>query len=336
MSMHRVIAFVIASAIIATTSSVLARDASVRVDGCAGAEGAVAGALALELGASWQLVPEDAAALRIEVVIADCDAEVWSARVLDAEGTTLRGPAELAMAGFPSSSRARIAALWIAEWLATIEGREPPPVEIEPAPTPEPAPLAAPARAAEPAPVPAVIDATPEPPLRTRFVGLASFRQVPDTPATLGGIDLAFQIARDGTLGVGAEIGVGLEGGTQWMYEMLVVRGTLSAFVLFGGNDWLEVDVGARATLEELVQYTRGAWRERLSGTLHGYVGGFVRTLVFVVPATVALAVDLEFGGAPTPVSYFVPQEPGHEFPGDYDDLLGGFYFSARAGVVIQ
>lgn len=342
---------IVVACVVMVASAAQAHDVSVRVDGCDGAETAtVAAALALELGAGWRVVPELDAPMRIEVSIADCAATTWSARVLDARGEVLRGPAELAMGGFPSSGRARIAALWIAEWLATItpEGA----VEIavtdvaadtgaaaHAAPETTPPIVADPAAQAD-APITTEITtqlATPrdDAPLLVRFVALASFRQVPGTPATLGGGDLAVQIARGGTIGLGVELGAGVESGKQWSYDLLLVRGTLSAFVLLGGTDWIEIDVGARAALEHLPSYTRGAFMERLSGTLHGYLGSFVRTLIFVVPG-VSIAVDLEFAGGLTPITYHVDQPPGYELPDDYDELLGGFSFAARAGIVIQ
>lgn len=369
--MRLVVSSVLAALCVVTSASrAQARDVSVRVEGCEGAMTAtVAAALALELGAAWQVVPEADATVRVEVTIADCEAASWSTRLLDREGAVLRGPADLAMAGFPTASRARIAALWIAEWLATLDGEARAPTEgaalgagaepdadgdadpggaadADPAGTdgadagagaaaaaghgPEDRDGAAAAGAeAEPP------DGHDEAPLLFRFVALATMRQIPETPATLGGVELGFQVARGGPIGIGAELGAGIEGGRQWSYDLFVVRGTLSAFLLLEAAQWIEIDIGARAALEHLPAYTRGAFREHLSGNLHGYMGGFLRTLLFVVPG-IAITVDIEASGALTPVIYYVDQPPGAELPGNPAELLSGFALGVRAGIVLQ
>lgn len=326
-----------------SASSASAQRVSVVVEGECVERVDVESALALELAAGWVMVGEDdsTAEVRVEVVAAACEAATWTARVVDRSGVVVRGPAELAMAGFAPASRARIAALWLAEWLATLPGA--PEAEADPAPVsvPEPAPVSVPDvepgadsgsdADSDPGPDPDSDD----PPLRFRFVALATFRQVPDTPATLGGGEIGVQLARGDELGFGVELSAGVEGGVQWTYEMLVLRGSVSAFALLAPAAWVEIDLGARASLEHLTEYTRSALRERLYGPLHGTVGAFARTLLFVTGG-LAVAVDLELGGALAPVVYSVEQPPGYELPSDWDELLGGFYFAARAGIVVQ
>ncbi|MFO0628433.1 MAG: hypothetical protein U0325_22865 [Polyangiales bacterium] len=308
--------------------------------GCAGAGSPVAGlpdALRLELNPAWRLADEPTGAVQVRVTLAGCAADTWTLTLHDRDGATTLGPVALHVGGFPAAARTRIAALWIAEWLATL----PPP--SSPLPPPSPAPPAAVVLPAPPAPVaprpwtppsapPPVVRAASSTTVRARFGVTASFRQVPETPASLGGIDVSLHLLW-GRFGV--ELGGGLEAGLRWSAPLAVARGSVAAFWVFTPAARFSVDVGVRLTLADLLFYDP-VWGTRQSGrsTVHGGGGVFGRALLRVSART-SLAMDLEAGGNPWYAEHsLLAGDP--RVPVDHERILGGFFFVARTGVLFD
>lgn len=307
-----------------------AQEIAVEVEGCAALRpDALGEAIALELGEGGAVRPRDQAPLVVIVDAARCDGETWRARIEDAVGV-VRGPMELSLASFPMESRVRITALFIAEWLAAVAPRPRAAEALAP-----PAPPAS--HAPRPPPAEPAVEAEPAPPtaseLHLRVLGMISFRQIPDTPASVGGTDLGVQLAHVGELGLGVEISLGAEYGRQWDFIGLgTVRGALSSFVLFTPLEWLEVDLGVRGTVEALVDYGHHDLAANDDDPWHGWLSGFARGLWHALPALgLSLALEVEMGGSIGNV-VITDGLPG---PPESDEvLLEGFLFAARAGVV--
>lgn len=312
-----------------------ADDLHLTVEGCEGAESPAAtlpAALRLELPPAWRLAATPTSAVRVGIVLAGCSADTWTLTLRDRDGAQTLGPVALHVGGFPPAARTRIAALWIAEWLATLPPPAPvtAPPSIPPARPPEvPAP-----RAWVPPPDPA--PPTPRPAsaatVRARFAVMGAFRQIPETPASLGGLDVALHL-RWGRFGV--ELGGGLEAGLRWTVPLAVARASLGAFWVFAPAPRFSVDVGLRVTLADLLLYEPPwAARQPVQQTAHGGGGVFGRALLSV-SSRASLAMDLEVGANPWYAEHTVI--PGDSRgPVDQERILGGFTFAARTGVVFD
>ena len=109
-----------------------ARDLTVTVVGCRTTiEPSLRHALALELNGSFRILDASAVSpgtegpIHIRVGVVHCDAESWMVRLSSPSGQPLFGPERLFLGGQSRASRARIAALWIAERLAYALPRSP-------------------------------------------------------------------------------------------------------------------------------------------------------------------------------------------------------------------
>lgn len=317
----------LACALACAATSAQGGDLALDVQGCAEPDSparALPDALRLELSPEWRVATTDDAPVRVRVSLEGCAADAWTIALLDAEGAVRRGPVALDVRGFPASARTRIAALWIAEWLATLAPAESPPAVAR---SSAPAPLETP-----PAPAPR----PPSPPrprvFRARIGVMGAFRQVPETPASLAGAEVALHLVWGRW---GAELAGGVEAGVRWSNPMAVVRGSLGLFYAAPITERFSVDVGLRLTLADLVYYElRFAARDQTLRTAHGGGGVFGRALLRM-SARASLAVDLEGGYNPWYAENSVASGQLSP-PEESDRILGGFTFAARVGVVFD
>lgn len=307
----------------------------VTVEDCAGAESpaiTLPDALRLELSPAWRLAATSEAVVRVQVTLAGCAADTWTLTLSDRDGARDLGPVALHVGGFPAAARTRIAALWIAEWLATLPPPAPPtaPPEAPPAQrpvAPAPLPWSPPTAPSPPARVPASAAR-----LRARFGVMGSFRQIPETPASLGGLEVSLHLVW-GRFGV--ELGGGVDAGVRWSAPMAVARGSLGAFWVFAPAARFSVDVGLRLTLAALLFYDPGwVMRQPVHDTTHGGGGVFGRAMLRV-SSRVSLAMDLEVGVNPWYVEHTLIWNDVRG-PVDHERILGGVTFAARTGVVFD
>ncbi len=195
---------------------------------------------------------------------------------------------------------------------------------------PAPRPLDRAARAArDPARAARVLRATT---MRARFGVMGSFRQIPETPASLGGIDVALHLLW-GRFGV--ELGGGVEAGLRWSAPLAVARGSLGAFWVFTPATRFSVDVGLRLTLADLLLYEPG-WitGQPVQQTTHGGGGVFGRALLRV-SSRASLGMDVEAGVYPWYAEHTVTLD-AMRGPTDQQRILGGFTFAVRTGLVFD
>lgn len=326
-------ALVLAAACSAAAGRARANDLRLSVEGCEGPESPAAtlpAALRLELRPAWRLVEATTEpAVHVAITLAGCAAATWTLTLRGHDGAPTLGPVALQVGGFPAAARTRIAALWIAEWLATLP--PPAPVTAPPAAPPPPPPEApAPRPWSAPRP-PAPRGASPTT-VRARFGVMGVFRQIPETPASLGGIDVSLHLLW-GRFGV--ELGGGVEAGLRWNAPLAVARGSLGAFWVFTPAARFVVEVGLRLNLADLLLYEPG-WigRQPVEQTTHGGGGVFGRALLRV-SSRASLAMDLEAGVNPWYAEHAVTWD-AMRGPADPERILGGFTFAARAGVVFD
>jgi hypothetical protein len=168
--------------------------------------------------------------------------------------------------------------------------------------------------------------------MRARFGVMGSFRQIPETPASLGGIDVALHLVWGR---VGVELGGGVEAGLRWSAPLAVARGSLAAFWVFTPATRFSVDVGLRLTLADLLLYAPDwATGQPVQRTAHGGGGVFGRALLRV-SSRASLAMDVEAGFNPWYVEHTVTSV-AWPTPTDHERLLGGFTFAVRTGVVFD
>lgn len=330
----------VAAVCCAVTARAGADDLRVSVEGCEGPESPAAtlpAALRLELLPAWRLVEATTVpAVHVGINLAGCAADTWTLTLRGHDGALTLGPVALQVGGFPAEARTRIAALWIAEWIATLPppapGTAPP---VDPPVDPPARPPEAHARrpwSALPAPRPPAPRRSSPTLMRARFGVMGTFRQIPETPASLGGIDVALHLLW-GRFGV--ELGGGVEAGVRWSAPLALARGALGAFWIFTPATRFSVDVGLRLTLADLLLY-EPAWipRQPMQQTAHGGGGVFGRALLRV-STRASLAMDLEAGVYPWYAEHTVTLDAVRG-PTDQERILGGFTFAVRTGVVFD
>jgi len=306
----------IAIALWGVTASAQARSLEVRLHGCDDVIG-LHESLSMELAASGWAIGAAPAEVTAEIELRTCDDRRWTVRFV--EGPRVHGPFALDLGDLPARSRARLAALWISEWLQTVHPSEG-------------------ARALAPPATPPSPDAPPAPgapsTLRLRFGVLASVQHHPTGPVTLGGGDVGLQIARIDSPILGLELGVGLDAGRHNDFELLAWNAQLTGIAsLWALPSLLEVTVGARLSVHHLLAYGFGGpGTQEVTSPWGATVGGVLRGTLFVERGW-AVVLEAELGGAVAP--WIVTWRGGLDAV-DERRIAHDFYLVARAGVAIE